>query len=176
MKKIVVFLVAFIIGSGIHAQETYTLSPESTLTIDGTSTLRDWSTTANTLKGSLVTQAGTPKEILLEVPVADIKSERGATMDKKTFNALKGTEHPMVTFMLTDFGDNNMIMGTLSVAGVEKEVSVTSSITAEGSSFILSGEYTITLEEYNMEPPSAMFGQIVVGEDVVVHFNLVFTK
>ncbi|MEO1011856.1 MAG: YceI family protein [Bacteroidota bacterium] len=172
---IVLLLTVFTTLAGL-AQETYTLSAESTLVIDGTSTLRDWSVTANTMMGKLKAETDMPKEITFEVPVADIKSERGSTMDKKTFNALKGGQHPKVTFALKEFKDNNAASGTLNIAGVEKDVEVSTKMTDADGKLTISGEHTITLQDYNMVPPSAMFGQIVVGDDVIVKFNLVFTK
>ena len=40
----------------------------------------------------------------------------------------------------------------------------------------IAGKHKITLQDYNMEPPTAMFGTIVVGDDVTVNFDLVFAK
>ena len=84
MKLIIPVL--FFIGNVLvgFAQEIYILSSESTLTVDGTSTIHDWTVTANTIEGKMNLDGDVLREIIFEVTVADIMSERGATMDKKT--------------------------------------------------------------------------------------------
>lgn len=176
MKKNILTLFLASITLYGFSQDTYTLSSESTLTIDGTSTLHDWTVTANTMDGKLVAEGTAPKEIDFEVLVADIKSERGATMDKKTHNALKMEDHPKVTFKLKEVKGSSSVVGTLNIAGYEKEVEIKTEMTNANGQLKIKGEKPIKLQDYGMEPPSAMFGQIVVGDDVVVKFDLVFTK
>ena len=180
MKNLLFTLfVVFGINLGL-SQENYTLSSESVLTVDGSSTLHDWTVTANTCNGSLNIDAQVFKDISFEAEVISIKSTRGATMDKKTHNALKKEEHPKVMFSAEDVtfseGDNQSISGKLNVAGVEKDVVLVASIKNSAGNIQLTGNYKITLQDYNMEPPTAMFGSIVVGDDVTVNFDLVFAK
>ncbi len=162
------------------AQESYTLSPESTLTIDGTSTIHDWTVTANTLEGKMNLDGDVLKEIVFEVTVTDIMSERGAAMDKKMHNALKKEAHPKVVFLVKEIdiseGESQEISGTISIAGVEKETSVLSNIARSDEKIHIAGEKKIKLQDYGMEPPTAMFGSIIVGDDVTVKFDLVFAK
>jgi len=179
--KNLLFTLFVVIGVNLGlSQENYTLSSESVLTVDGSSTLHDWTVTANTYNGSLNIDAQVIKEISFDVDVASIISERGATMDKKTHNALKKEEHPKVMFSAADVtfseGDNQSISGKLNVAGVEKDVVITASIKNAAGNIQLTGNYKIALQDYNMEPPTAMFGSIVVGDDVTVNFDLVFAK
>ena len=49
-------------------------------------------------------------------------------------------------------------------------------ITSSGNTIKIKGEKVIKLQDYDIEPPSAMFGQIVVGDEVVVKFDLVFAQ
>ncbi len=164
------------VGSWVFAQDTYTLASESALAIDGTSTLHDWTVVANTMEGTLSTAEMAPEKIDFKVKVADILSDRGATMDKKMHNALKMESHPMVVFTLKTLKDQTTLVGVLDIAGVEKEVQIDAKIDTTSDTIKIVGEKKITLQDYNMEPPSAMFGQIVVGDEVVVKFDLVFSK
>ena len=95
------------------AQENFTLASESTVTVDGTSTLHDWTVTANTMNGSLKSEGNVFQEISFVVEAGSLISTRGATMDKKTHNALKKDEHPKITFSANDVtfseGDNQSI-------------------------------------------------------------------
>lgn len=158
------------------AQDTYNLSSDSKLTIDGTSTVHDWTVTANTLEGSLKSEGTSPKEIDFQVAVADIKSERGATMDKKMHTALQKESHPKVMFALKEVKNESTLAGTLTIGGNSQDVEITGKIDASGDNIKIAGEYGIALKDFEIEPPTAMFGQVIVGGDVTVKFDLVFIK
>lgn len=157
------------------AQDSYSLSEESKLTIDGTSTVHSWTVAANSISGKL-TAANAPKTIEFEVDVAEIMSERGPTMDSKMHAALKKDEHPKVLFELREVKNTNLLVGSLTIAGTKKEVEIETQIIAEGTSMRLTGSKKITLQDFGMTPPTAMFGQIIVGDEVTVQFDLVFVK
>ena len=179
MKKAMIFVFLGLTLNAL-AQDTYTLSPESTLKIDGSSTIHDWTVTANTLAGTLKATTATLNEISFEVPVDDIISERGAAMDKKMHEALRKEEHPKVIFSLKDVsnlgGENQTLSGMLNIAGVEKEVEIDTKVVQANGKLQLSGAKELKLADFNMEPPTAMFGSIVVGEDIKVIFDLSFVK
>lgn len=174
MKKIIVLFLAFVaFGS---AQETYRLAGKSSLTISGSSTVHDWTVSANAMNGTLSAAKNTPKEITFEVAVADIQSERGPTMDNKMHSALKRAEHPTITFTLNEVKGTSTLVGTLRIAGVEKKVDLETEITSLANGLALKGETKIILQDYGIEPPTAMFGQIIVGDEVSVTFDLVFAS
>jgi len=168
----------FCIGFSIAAlaQDAYTLSSESKLTVDGTSTVHSWTVSANKMEGKLRVQEATPTAINFEVAVADIMSERGATMDKKMHAALKKEEHPKVSFALEQLKTTSTLVGMLTIAGTEKNVEIDAEITSDGGVMKIKGEKKIVLQDFGMEPPTAMFGQIIVGDEVIVKFDLVFSK
>lgn len=179
MKKLLtLFLLTF--GWIASSQEIYTLSDESTLTIDGTSTLHEWTVTANTMEGTLSENGKSIAFIDFSVAVADILSDRAAAMDNKMHEALKKGEHPKVLFSVKDTevsaGDNQELKGKLTIAGVEKEVNIPTQVSDVDGKLKISGKKKITLQDYEIEPPTAMFGSIVVGDEVTVKFDLVFSK
>ena len=176
MSKYIILLVLFPLSLIIYAQDSYTLSANSKLIIDGTSTVHDWTVTANTLEGSVKVEEGSPKEIDFHVTVADIKSERGATMDKKMHAALQKEPHPKVMFELQAVKNESVLVGTLSIAGKQQEVEIAGKIDVSDSHLKISGEHDIALKDYDIEPPTAMFGQVIVGDNVTVKFELVFEK
>lgn len=179
MKNIIAILFLGF-GTFVMAQDTYTLTDKSSMTINGSSTLHDWTVIANTMYGSLDENGETIKAVAFSVKVADILSDRAAAMDNKMHEALKKEEHPEVMFTVknTDsaMGGNQELKGTLNIAGVEKEVSVPANISQADGNFRITGEKKIILADYGMEPPKAMFGTIVVGDDVTVKFDLIFKK
>ncbi|MEZ4969561.1 MAG: YceI family protein [Flavobacteriaceae bacterium] len=181
MKNTLFVLLSFLCFAG-YAQESYTLSKESVLKINGSSTIHDWIVTANAMKGSMNMESGVVGNMLFQVEVAQIKSERGAAMDKKMHAALKMEEHPEVIFKLqeikkiSDSENTFQLHGKLTIAGVEKAVDIRSQFQEADGSYVFKGSKEIKLQDYNMEPPTAMFGQIIVGDNVTIDFDLVFTK
>ena len=82
---------------------------ETKMTVSGTSTLHDWTSEVNTVNGYVeignkILKKGKVKSgdvlpaVSIVVPVKSIISPRGATMDKKTYNALKSEENPEIEF------------------------------------------------------------------------------
>ncbi len=175
MKKTLTFLLLCAALSGF-AQDSYILSPESTLTIEGTSTVHDWIVSANAMHGTLTTNGSQPKTINFEVNVADILSERGPTMDNKMHEALKQEEHPTISFKLSKLKNGTILLGLLTIAGVEKNVEIDTKTDTTGDGLKIKGEKKIVLQDFGMEPPTAMFGQIIVGDEVTVKFDLSFSK
>ncbi len=172
LYAILLVVVSFVMS----AQDKFVLSSESKLTIDGTSTVHDWTVTANTLEGSLLMEGNSPKELDFQVVVADIKSERGATMDKKMHAALQKESHPNVLFKLREVGGESILSGKLSIAGTSQQVAIKGKIDISDSGMIISGTQDIVLKDFEIDPPTAMFGQVVVGDKVTVKFELVFEK
>ena len=175
MKNI---LLLFLLGFSFlgFAQDNYALSKESKLTINGTSTVHSWTVAANGISGKLTAETDTPITIELDVDVAEIMSERGPTMDKKMHAALKKDEHPKILFELHEVKNTSILVGSLSIAGAKNEVEIESEIIIDGTSIKLTGAKKITLQDFGMTPPTAMFGQIIVGDEVTVQFDLVFAK
>ncbi len=172
------------------------VTEETVMTITGSSTLHGWTSEVNTVKGSVevggkMLKKGKAKKgddiasVSIVVPVISIISPRGSTMDKKTYNALKYEEHPEITFELNDnkissiVGDtlNIIASGNLTIAGKTKSVEFPVKgkiISSDKMSF--KGAYKLNMVEYDIEPPSAMFGQIVTGEEVEIKFTLIVSK
>lgn len=180
-NRLTLIALLFLVYAG-YAQESYTLAKESALEINGSSTIHDWTVKANSMKGSLKVSADAIKDMLFQVEVAQIKSERGAAMDKKMHAALKMEEHPEISFEFQEMSKdassekNYKIVGLLNIAGTEKEVEITSEFQSLDGNYVFKGAKEIKLQDFNMVPPTAMFGQIIVGDDVTIAFDLIFTK
>ena len=166
------FLSCFCLSYG---QKAYKLSDDSKLTVHGSSTIHDWIVHANNVTGFMSIKNGEPELIKLEVVVNAMKSERGAVMDKKIRNALMEEMYPKVTFELVQ-SKNPILHGKLNIAGNERMVQIPIAIDSFENRIKISGQYTLLLQDYGITPPTAMFGQIVVGEEVMVKFELHFLK
>lgn len=197
--KSIFLTISFVLIYGLGIAQNAKLNvanDETTMTVSGTSTLHDWTSEVDTVKGfveigdKVVSKQKIKKGdvialVSIIVPVKSIISPRGATMDKKTYAALKSEDHPEIKFELKD-GEVTSVTGTdfqvnatgdLTIAGVTKHVAFPVDgkfVSAEKMSF--SGAYKLNMVEYDMEPPSAMFGQIETGEDIEIKFELVVIK
>ncbi len=142
------------------------------ITISGTSPMHDWE-----MKGSTATFSGIATDnaitnVTFNVPVKTITAEKGKTMEKKAYEALKADKAPNVTFTATsiNLGKSN-VTGKLTIAGTSKNVSFPISIVKKGNAYIIDGTETIKLSEYGMDRPGFM--GIKTGDVVTVKVNVV---
>lgn len=157
-------------------QTEFILSKESLLTISGTSSAHDWEVVVSQFTGGLKIKENIVQYLRLEVPVANIKSERGPAMDNKMYKALKKEQHPEISFALRAINEESHLSGVLTIAGVSQNISIKGKVIQEANRVQLKGNHKLVLQDYNIEPPTAMFGQIVVGNEITIVFNLVFEK
>ncbi len=200
MKELKIYVLGFLIliayQVGYTQSVKYSVSDETKMTVSGTSTLHDWTSEVNEVKGFVevdenfagdgkINVDDVVKLVNISVPVKSIISPRGATMDKKTYNALKSEEHPEIIFALKDNkvtsvngeGFTVEASGDLTIAGVTKHVAFpVHGKLLSGDKMNFEGAYKLNMLEYEMEPPTAMFGQIVTGEEVEIKFDLVVNR
>ncbi len=165
------------------AQDSYK-AQKASVSISGTSTMHDWTmkgegfacTTQFKLEGNKVEEV---KGLQLTIPVTALKSGKGA-MDKNAYSALKADDHKQIVYALTSskiVGNKIISSGNLTIAGVTKPMEIE-------STFIVNADNTITtkssksfkMSEYNVEPPSFMFGSVTTGDAITLTFDLTFKK
>ena len=192
MKILLAFLLAFTF-SAASSQTLYKLLPSSSIEVDGTSTMTDWTMPASGFSGQLTWSkepAKTTYEALkmvsasLTVPVRSLKG-RDNTMNDKTYAAFKVEENEEIKFVMTSVitpqgfahGAGLTMVGTLTMAGASKEIRVPMVIShhADGS-FSFAGTAKLNMTQWNMVPPTAFFDSLEVGEEVSVRVNLIFAK
>jgi polyisoprenoid-binding protein YceI len=153
------------------------------VTVDGTSSLHDWTSEAAKVewKGVVTVEGNKVKEIkdvTITILVKSIKSEKGKTMDNKTYEAFKSDKFPNITYKLTEVsGDGSMkATGTLTMAGTSQTVTldVNSKVLASGD-VQFTGKQALNMKDYKMDPPTAVMGTIKVGPEVTVNFDLTVT-
>jgi polyisoprenoid-binding protein YceI len=116
------------------------------------------------------------------IPSNSIKSEHSA-MDKKAYKSLKTDQNPNITFSLISAtvlpidAANYTVksFGKLSIAGVTKEVEITSTCKVNADkSITVSGSRKISMKDYSMESPSWLF--VKTGDEIVLKFDLTIKK
>lgn len=175
--------------------DTYEISDKSTMQIEGTSTLHDWTADVEEFGSNINFDASalekeaakSPVQTLsLTIPVESIESGKGG-MNRKMYGALKSDDFPHIMFQMNDSelvsADSSLteiklnITGDLSIAGTNKSVTVPVTGTKQDDgSFVFNGEYEMNMKDFNVDPPSAMFGTIKSGEMVTISFEMHVTK
>lgn len=183
MPRILIVLMIFLFGGTVYGQTPYSLKTAK-MTVDGTSSLHDWTSDVTKVEwaGSFLVSENKVKEVKnvqVKIAVTSIQSTKGKIMDNKTYEAFKYEKNPTITYKLNTISMADAILkanGTLTMAGTTKpiEMSVTAKVLANGD-IQLTGSQKLNMRDYKMEPPTAMMGTIKVGEMVTVKFDLTLT-
>lgn len=189
MKRLIIstgFLIA--INMAITAQELYTLNAnESTLLVEGTSSLHDWEMRAETMAASLKltkddNQIRDINDVSFSVDTKAIQSEN-SIMNNKTQDALKSDKYKQIRFELksvsgintSSSGISGFASGTLFIAGISKPVEFPFKMEKTGNnSLLVSGNEKIKMTDFGIDPPTAMLGTLKTGDEVTVKFELEF--
>ncbi|HVW61721.1 MAG TPA: YceI family protein [Puia sp.] len=170
-------------------QTTYT-SNSIDLTVSGTSTLHDWdmkSVKANCT--ATFTQNGTGHitgltALSFSTPANGLKSEHTA-MDNNAYKALKSDKNPSITYTMTSAavtpGEAGMITlkctGKLTIAGTTRDQEIVATVKPNADNTLtVSGSRSLSMKDFNMQPPTFMLGTIKTGNDVTLKFNLILRK
>ena len=178
----------------------------SRVTIEGASTLHDWHVEGHHLGGYVIVQEGeltslwgnheSPSQPLapavrVEIPITSLVSgKRG--MDDKMHEALKATTHPMITYGLESAkitprqiaqGDDASgrltveTTGVLTIAGVERTVDIPMHVRRLSDHRLeISGDTSLRMTEFGIDPPKAMLGTIRTRDTVRVYWTWVLAR
>ena len=58
------------------------------------------------------------------------------------------------------------------IGGTKREFKTKVKISYTNGKIMLSGEKDFKLTDFNIEPPTAVFGTIKTGDEVVIHYNI----
>jgi len=184
MKKLTILFTLLFTSITAFGQAHQINPQDSEVKVTGTSTIHDWDVNAQEFGGSGNFEIGNGElisvsNLKLSVKVNSIKSGKGA-MDKKIYEALKEKNHKEIIFAGKGVeeisGGKIFVNGDLTIAGVTKSITLEADYEIlPDNSLIFTGSYPISMKEFGMNPPTAMFGSIKTGNDVRVHFNTTFS-
>tara|TARA_R100000935_G_scaffold10105_1_gene20146 strand:- start:1500 stop:2078 length:579 start_codon:yes stop_codon:yes gene_type:complete len=188
-SKLIMITAILLFSYGVYAQSYKLDNKASSVLVDGTSNIHDWTINAENIGGVLTVNFddGKLKEIeKLEFTVVaeSLKSGKSA-MDKNTYKALNTDKYKNITYTLEKVnsiekvsGNNYKVKttGCLTIAGVKNNINLNFDLNSNSSHLVLTGQYKINMTDYGVEAPTAMFGTIKTGENVVVKFVSHFNK
>ena len=166
----------------VYAQQLTVNESNTKLSIDGTSSVHDWTIEAEqfTGKADVTIENSALKEInslSFNIPVKGLKSGK-SSMDDNTYEALKEEDHPVIKYKFRSMDNvkadgNTTTMttkGALTIGGITKIVTMNvKANTSNGIAF--SGDITFKMSVFEIDPPTAVFGTIKTGDEVTIKFN-----
>lgn len=185
MKKLIIFSAAVLMVLTASANQPYTAVKGSKITVAGTSTMHDWTMTSEDVKvqASLNNSGsgGYVVEVLrFSVPVNTLKSGKSG-MDDNAYKALKEKKFPTITFELGNTGAGGAsaveATGQLTIAGVTKTIAINGKVERLSNGDVkITGTYKLSMNDYQVEPPSFMFGTVNTGEEVTIDYQLILSN
>jgi hypothetical protein len=191
-------MLAFIVPMA-HAESRLTAQPGSKLWLTGHSTIHAYSSQATQLdvviqRAAMEFPADLPQgesieKLIQSRGVSSIEVRVGVTglrsgkdgLDKNMYKALLAEKHPQIRFVMTSYeladGETPETLaidarGTLSVAGVEKEIRLPVKATREGDAVRLLGSVPLLMTQFGIKPPTMMMGALKTRDEVTIHFEL----
>lgn len=174
-----------------QAQTIYRIndSKENEMRLAGTSTLHDWVMNTSTLscEAQFKTQLNGLKSIsalTFSLPVENLKSDEKA-LNHNAYKALKSEEFKNIVFKLTSalVGERKnskepvKAVGDLTIAGVTKEINLDVFCQLNKDQTITcTGNKKLNMTDYDVEPPTFLFGAMKTGDEITLDFNLTFKK
>lgn len=190
LKLVFGSLVMLVATTQIAVAQTFNLNTTaSNLKIEGTSNVHDWEIEAKDQQGKLVAELENGKIVKINqldfvVKAEGLKSGKSG-MDKNTYKALNTDKHKQITYKLNKVNNIDCAAngnckvatsGTLTIAGTTKPIDITFDAKVNGDRIVLTGNQSIKMTDYKVDPPTAMFGTITTGDQVTIKFQSTFSK
>ncbi|HAE13030.1 MAG TPA: hypothetical protein DCG24_02300 [Bacteroidetes bacterium] len=189
MNKLISFFLCLMISGGVVLSQTnYTLSSGSSkMKITGGANVHEWDETVNKLSGDARITIGSDVfdiiSLNFKADVKSIESSKGSIMDDKTYEALKASKYPYITFELDKVLKASPVsngywlntQGYLTIAGSRKLVKLdVKAIYTDASSIAFEGTKTFNMSEFGIDPPTAMMGSMKVKDEVKIQFKVYY--
>lgn len=174
--RIFISLVALIMSTQMILAQRYTASQaDGKLTIAGTSSLHDWESEVTDFKvDATLDFAKASSDIKVVVKSNSIKSGK-SIMDTKTYESLLVEKFPEIIFTSkqTSFGEGKFTsLGTVQITGKKLAIEIPVTYSNVAGKLNVTGLVKFKMSDFGIDPPTAMFGTMVTGDEVTINFNL----
>ena len=166
-------------GSAQMSNELLALSKTSKVWLDGTSNVRSFNCSAQSLQAEVNAEPGADpasivKSAALVIPVGSLDCRNG-TMNEHMRKALKADKNPQIKWRMTSYtveGTSVSIQGFLTIAGKENPIELKGTGSADNGILRFKGTKQFKMTEYGVKPPTMMFGAMKVNDPVTVGFDI----
>ena len=151
---------------------------KSSMRITGTSSLHDWEMTVDEfdVQGEMTDTQVQNLEVI--ITAKSMKSGK-SIMDKKAYDAVKADDYPKIIFSsktLQINGDKIYGKGTLKIGGESVIIDLNAQVIKKDTEMQLQGQVPLKMTDFNITPPTAMFGTLKTGDDVTIHYDIFLDK
>lgn len=164
-----------------EGQDRYRQSGTTKISIAGTSTVHDWTMVSKDATYDAVIETNSKGEsaaltsLTLSILAESLKSGKSG-MDKNAYSALKTDQNKQITFQLIRArmeGETIHCTGKLTIAGTTRLIDLEAMYTLmPGNLLQCKGSKKILMTDYNMVPPTFMFGSVTTGNEITVSFDV----
>lgn len=183
-------LLILILTSQISVAQTFDVNKSaSKMEVLGTSNIHDWEILVKDFQGSINLQLENGQLVKISqldfsVIAESLDSGKGG-MDKNIYKALNADKYKTIIYKLVKVNNIDCTSksqckittsGYLTIAGTKKLLDITFDSKISDGNIVLSGNKAIKMSNFNIDPPTAMFGTITTGDEVNIKFQAVFTK
>jgi hypothetical protein len=175
-------------GRGVHATGGPLTLNAARISLEGTSNIHAYTASTATVRVTALEIGGPPSAEALDqalqpsglrafavtIPASSLTSPK-ADIDKHMHKALKTQEHPDIRFRLGALdgsGTTYRARGWLTIAGVEKEVSLDLHVERQGPALAVTGTTDLLMTDYGITPPKAMLGMLKTNPKVQIRMEL----
>ncbi len=176
----------------IMAQAVYKLIPSKSaaITVNGKSNVHDWVMTSTGVESVGTFKFNSRNELTnlsafsFSVVAKSLKSGK-SSMDERTYKSIKANDFPKISYKLT-YSEVTMIQankyaiqttGLLTIAGKTQTISMkVMALVNADQTISCHGTEKLMLTDYGIAPPSFMLGAMKVGNDLVIKFDLNYSK
>lgn len=165
-------------------QQVYTITDQQSVSVKGESTLHDWKVSVSDISGlpESIDISNTLPAFTFTAAVSSMDGGRGASMNEKIQDALKNEEYPSITYTQNGVAeittDNDTLSiaskGMIKIAGIEKEITLTMKGHYNPNEITLMGSFPFKMSEFDIDPPTAMFGQIETKDEISVEVEITY--
>ena len=115
----------------------------------------------------------------------DLKLVISQPPKRKKRGALKTDQYGTINYELEKVNDidcasnSHCVLstsGTLTIIGNKKPVDLSFDVILSGNKAVFIGTYSLKMSEYNIDPPTALFGTITTGDELHIRFKTIFSK
>ncbi|MGL1885312.1 MAG: YceI family protein [Reichenbachiella sp.] len=179
MKQLSTIALLFLISHFGFSQE-YKLNKEnSQISIIGTSNIHDWACVVENFDITASIEGTTISSIAFEAKVKSIKSGKSG-MDNNVYAALKEKQNPKIYFKSEKIeiqASKIKGKGALTIAGETRQIDIELGLEQTSTNnYVISGAVVILMTDYNVTPPTAVFGTIKTGDQISLEVVLTISK
>lgn len=181
IKYLLIFMVC-LIGMNVHSQTLLSFDERSSIRIDGYSNVKDFeceytgripklSLRYEHVDGTILVRGGN-----INIPVINLDCGN-SRMNDDMMDMLREDEHPPITFTIESISLGKSV-GTantiITIAGVSRRHTIQFNVGSEGETITAVAKKELSLTQFGIEPPTALFGLIRVKDKIVVNFDVRF--